>query len=1117
MKFTLRSASSAAILAGLAGALPVWAQTAPEVVAVTQAGPQETTTTTTATTPGTTAPAAAPDRVVVTGSFIQGTAEDAALPVEVYSQEELEEQGAPTALEFAKSLSIAGPTTGEAYYFSGAALTGSVNYNLRGLGTDKTLTLLNGRRMSQNTSNIPSVAIARTEILKDGAAVIYGADATGGVVNFITRDNFTGLEVGGQYKLIDGSDGDYGLNIIGGIGEGDVNFMWSAEWEHRSRLETEERDFALTPYATNSAPWSALTNVASWLPRGTRPNFYVPGTIGTAQDREFGSAVAGLQHDFTQSSCESVGGVYNPNGVATGIPACMYNYVSYYNLVEENDIYRAYGQVNAAISDNMDFHFDASYGQVMSPQVFGSPAQPVIRGPGISTGATYQFYTPATNPYASAFLNQQVLGGFMSAGARAATGGLSALTYRAFAHGGNPFLGDGNGYGVPSKIDNQIWRISSGINGTLGDWAGPLGDVGYDLAVTYNQSINYADSPDVIGYRLQDALAGFGGPNCSIPDTNPNQFGIQNTSVGTSAAARAAFGCYYWNPFATSFPNQPELGLANPRYVAGNENRADVAQWLFDPRATETMNTSLTADLVFNGQSGIKLPGGEIAWALGGQIRQLEFRENVRSNLYNGNTQCDTPIGSTVGVQTPDGPDLGTDPDVTTIPNTPRAITDPLFTGCTLDAGGPFVFFGTNPPDYADQQGTSLFGELQIPLLDNVNLQAAVRREEFSGGFSSTVYKVSGKWDVFGPLSFRGSYGTNYQAPPAGLIPGNINNGVLSYTRFSGSWLGAQTVTRNDIVPETAKSWNVGAIWQSQGFAADHDLRIILDYFDIETEDELGLLASTNQIADGVFRYGATAAGVGSPTEAMAFATQAGQRIGTATVLNSGTAYADCSHPLISRVSFNGGACVQGVTQANALNSIRTDYGNGPGQHIAGYDVQVNYEMPVGPGDLTLALTATLTTKDENTATILDGFTVAPVDDRLGFLNFATVGDASPELRGSMSANYRMDRHNFRLGMQYIKGVDDERGGIVLDGYLPGTTTPSSTAANLNTFGIVGEDWITYDFTYLFELSETLRFTATVANILDEDPPGSRQELGYDPRQGNPLGRTFELGVKKSF
>ena len=119
MKFKLRGASSAALLVSLAGALPVWAQqSGPLPVDQVAQPPQEE---------------EKADRVVVTGSFIQGTPEDAALPVEVYSQEELEEQGAPTALEFAKSLTISGPTTGEAYYFSGAALTGSVNYNLRGL------------------------------------------------------------------------------------------------------------------------------------------------------------------------------------------------------------------------------------------------------------------------------------------------------------------------------------------------------------------------------------------------------------------------------------------------------------------------------------------------------------------------------------------------------------------------------------------------------------------------------------------------------------------------------------------------------------------------------------------------------------------------------------------------------------------------------------------------------------------------------------------------------------------------------------------------------------------------------------------------------------------------
>jgi len=1086
MKFTLRGASSAALLIGLAGTFPAFAQD-------TVSGPQP--------------PAEASDegdRVVVTGSFIQGSAEDAALPVEVFSQEELEQQGAPTALEFAKSLTISGPTTGEAYYFSGAALTGSVNYNLRGLGADKTLVLLNGRRMSQNTSNIPSAAIARTEVLKDGAAVIYGADATGGVVNFITRDDFVGLEVGGQYKYIDGSDGDYGLSILGGVGEGDVNFLWSAEWEHRSRLESEERDWAAGQYGVNPAPWSTLTNVATWLPRGARPAFYTQGPLATAQDREFGGAVAGLQRDFTQASCEAVGGVYNPNGVATGIPACAYNYISYYNLVEENDIFRGFAQLNAAVSDNMDFHFDVSYGQVKSPQVFGSPAQPVIRGPGISTGATWQFYAPSTNPNVQTFLNQRVAAGGMSAGAAAATGGVSALTYRAFAHGGNPFLGEGNGFGVPSKIDNQIWRVTSGIDGKLGDWAGMAKDIGYDFAVTYNQAIAYADSPDVIGYRLQDALAGFGGPNCTVRDDNPSQFGIQNSSVGTSAAARAAVGCYYWNPFASSFANQPELSLNNPAYLPGAENREDVARWLFDDRATETINSSLTVDAVFNGASGIQLPGGEIGWAFGGQMRQLEFREIVSSPLYNGNQACDQPNGQTVGVAPPAGL-----PQTTTA--TPRPTTDPLFVGCTPDSPGPFVFFGTNIPDYADQQQYSIFGELQIPLLDNVNLQAAVRREEFSGGLGSTVYKVSGKWDVWGPLSFRASYGTNYQAPPAGLIPGEVNNGVNSFTRAGGNWLGAQTVTRNDVVPETALAWNVGAIWQSEGFAPDHELSIIVDYFDIETEDELGLLAAANQIADGVFRYGATAAGVASPTTAMAFATQNG--IATGTVVNNGTAYADCSHPLISRVAFNGGGCTQGVTQANALNSIRTDFGNGPGQHIAGYDVQINYTLPVGPGDLTASATATYVTMDENSATTLDGFEIAPVDERVGFLNFLVVGNASPELRMNASLNYSLDQHNFRLGAQYTSGVTDERGPTTPGGFQPGTTTPFG----LTTYGVESGDWLAFDFTYLFRVTEDLRLTATVSNITDEDPGQSRQELGYDPRMGSPLGRTFEIGVKQTF
>src|SRR5690348_8419462 len=111
MKFALRSASSAAIVVGLAGVFPAWAQAPAPQSSVERVAPQSD------------QPPAGEnaDRVVVTGSLIKGTPEDAALPVEVYSQEELEDQGSPTALEFAKNLTIAGPVTGESYYFGGVA------------------------------------------------------------------------------------------------------------------------------------------------------------------------------------------------------------------------------------------------------------------------------------------------------------------------------------------------------------------------------------------------------------------------------------------------------------------------------------------------------------------------------------------------------------------------------------------------------------------------------------------------------------------------------------------------------------------------------------------------------------------------------------------------------------------------------------------------------------------------------------------------------------------------------------------------------------------------------------------------------------------------------------
>ncbi|MEX1033010.1 MAG: TonB-dependent receptor [Cellvibrionaceae bacterium] len=1012
------------------------------------------------------------EEIVVTGSLIRGSAEDAALPVEVHTAEDMRLSGSPSALEFAKSLTTQGPISGESYYFGGAGLTGNVSYNLRGIGADKTLSLFNGRRVAQNTSIIPSIALQRVEILKDGAAVTYGADATGGVVNFITRNSYEGFEVDASYQHIDGSEGgDYGISMMGGFGGDNGNVMWAAEWEHRSELDADERDFTSLAYGDNPMPWSTLTNNARWFAHGAPPAIPTPALhpLFPAPIGEYGTLL-GVAADFDQDSCEAVGGIYAET-------SCNYGYLPYYKTVSDQDIYRLYGQATANISDSMEFYLRAAYSQVHIPHQYGSPSQPVVRGPALVEGLVGQFYVPRANPHWDEFaersgLDQEATYPFIQ--------GATAITYRAFAHGGNDVLAGSGNYSVPSEIENKYWHLSTGLNGEFGN------DIGYDFGLTLNQTRVYGDSPDIIAYRLQEALNGFGGPNCDVTglDLDEDRFGTQNPG------AAGQNGCEWYNPFASNFAGQPVLGLANPSYGGpDSENSADLVRWLFDDRASESTTNTVTVDFVLDGQTPVELPGGNLAWAAGLQLRNTQFRESVESDFYNGKQPCVWPN------------EYG---QVPTAPDNPDGTPNPDYNGCTPDEPGPFQFFGTNEPTSNRQDQRSVFGELNLPVLDTLEFTLAARHEEFSGDLDATVYKVSSKWQATDAFGLRASYGTNYDAPAAGITPGNVTRGVNSYTVAGGNWLGATTVTQSGIEPETATVWGVGAIWQSQGFTADHDLQIILDYFNIETEDEIGLLASANDIANAVFS------------------------------LPGGLA--DCSHALISRVEFNGGVCNQGATDASDFANITTDFGNGPGQTTAGFDLQARYSMPFMAGDLSFALIATRVIELENTETKLDGYTLDDGQDRLGYANFATIGNAAPEWRGNFTTNYAWDIHNFRLVLNYVSGVTDERyelrafqneenslsleqlqaargAALTPGGFQPGTDElfyPSY-------YGVHSGSWLSADFHYSVELPWDATLNASIQNISDEDPPEARQEFGYDPRMGNPLGRTFKLGFQKRF
>jgi len=156
-------------------------------------------------------------RVEITGSSVKRINSETALPVQIISKQDIARTGATSTEELMASISslsssgATGNSTG-----AGSSTYGVSSISLRGLGDERTLILVNGRRLAAfaggggatvNVNVIPLAAIERVEVLKDGASGIYGSDAIAGVVNFILSRNFNGVEVAGGYGTPSASGG----------------------------------------------------------------------------------------------------------------------------------------------------------------------------------------------------------------------------------------------------------------------------------------------------------------------------------------------------------------------------------------------------------------------------------------------------------------------------------------------------------------------------------------------------------------------------------------------------------------------------------------------------------------------------------------------------------------------------------------------------------------------------------------------------------------------------------------------------------------------------------------------------------------------------------------------
>jgi iron complex outermembrane receptor protein len=404
-------------------------------------------------------------RVEVTGSNIPRAEIETALPVQVLTREDIERSGSTTVAELMSRVSanIVAQTDATSI---GSGAPGLSSINLRGIGAGDTLVLLNGRRVANyafdgaavDVNAIPLAAIERVEILKDGASAIYGTDAIAGVVNFVLRKNFTGLELSGVGSWPQDRGGRQ-LQATATAGIGDLakdgyNAFATATWQKDDPLFAIDRPFSRTGYL----PEAGLVR----LPPTTFPSNIFHAPPARLYNPSFATGCA-PPYSLPATSARTPG------------DACGFDETAYGMIVPATERASVYGRGTLLVAGRHELHLELAWADTrLTTSVSPSPVA-AFTNPGFES-VRY----PAGGPFYPA--------GF------AASNGISGdldLIYRTTPLGGRV-----------NDVDTSAWRAVLGADGEFAGW-----DYGASLAYSRNDQADSLASGWVSLQRLQAAMA----------------------------------------------------------------------------------------------------------------------------------------------------------------------------------------------------------------------------------------------------------------------------------------------------------------------------------------------------------------------------------------------------------------------------------------------------------------------------------------------------------------------------------------------------------------------------------------------------------------------------------
>ncbi len=813
---------------------------------------------------------AAADTIIVTGSRIARPNDSSTLPITSISGDDFIQQGNSNIGDTLNELPQLRTTRAQQNPSTGIGIAGLNLLDLRGLGTNRSLVLVNGRRhvaaditsnaSSPDINTIPNDLVERVDIVTGGNSAIYGSDAIAGVVNFILRRNFEGLQVRGNFGV--STPGSYGANEYASamygknFADGRGNITLHAEYAHQDRV------FA------SDVPW--LRTVEGLGLTDADPAGLLFGSDGTPDSTYFRNitsrsisryGLVAISQNNATPACGLGVGTTATNGTAYN---CLFAFDANGNMAPSSETARfSTGPIGGAVGGNLDTTREERYYSVLPMQnrynfnmlahyEFSDALDAFVEAKyvrvdvlGSNSGATsiqgaFQQFDQRErmrldNPYLSAAQRNTIAEAVLASGCASAVGNpcstpsalgfngpLSAAQRAEIAAGTYRFsLARSNIAGAirDEKFRRETYRIVAGFRGTFNtDWK-------YEISANYGRMNEKTSTRGFVDQqRLMLSLDAGRNPATGQVQCR-SQFdptaavaydsGVFKTTTAASASRANAVQVARLNA---------DIAACKPFNAFGNADNS-AAQNYFNVTTQNDawINQFVLSGFVSGDTSGfLNLPGGPVRFAIGGEYR--------REDIYFKQDDFAGTAGNTNNVV------LGTLYD-----------TDPF-------------------------KVKEAFAELQIPVfadrpfLHELTLSGAARIAKYQGGVG-TVWAYNGgvDWAPIRDIRFRANYSRAVRAPflteTTGALVNNFAPGFqdpCSPTNISGGTqfraancqadLGALLPNLSsrsyslpvvsgfnaDLKAETSDSWTIGAVVEPRWFSG---LTISVDYFNIKVSN----------------------------------------------------------------------------------------------------------------------------------------------------------------------------------------------------------------------------------------------------------------------------------------